>query len=85
MKNVEIYTSPTCHFCQELKSYLKENSITYTDVNIAGDEEKTKELVEKSGQIGVPVVFISSEEDMSNPEMIIGFNREKLAAALGIE
>ena len=76
-KNVTIYSTPTCHFCHMTKDFLKEKGIGYTDFNVASDLEKRREMVEKSGQMGVPVIFVGSE-------MIIGFDKERLVSALGI-
>lgn len=77
MKNVIIYSTPSCHFCHIAKDYFKENNITYTEYNVASDAEKRKELIDKSGQMGVPVIFIDSE-------MVIGFNKPKVASLLGL-
>ena len=76
-KNVSIYTTPTCHFCQMSKEYFKANNVNYTEFNVAADEEKRKEMVEKSGQMGVPVVFIGSE-------MVIGFDKKRFDELLGL-
>jgi glutaredoxin len=59
------------------KDFLKEKGIAFTDFNVAGDVEKRKEMIEKSGQMGVPVIFVGDE-------MIIGFDKPKLVSALGI-
>ena len=77
-KKVEIYTSPTCHFCKDLKAFLDEKNIAYTEYDVSADEEKMKELRERSQQMGVPIVFIDEKE------MIVGFDKEKITAALGI-
>ena len=77
-KKVEIYTSLTCHFCKDLKAFLDEKSVMYTEYDVSVDEEKRKELTERSQQMGVPVVFIDDKE------MIVGFDREKIIAALGM-
>lgn len=77
-KTVIIYSTPACHFCQELKTFLGEKGIEYTDYNVAEDEARRTEMVEKSGQMGVPVVFIGEE-------MLIGFDKEKVSELLGIE
>lgn len=77
-KKVEIYTSPTCHFCTELKAFLDEKKVTYTEYDVTADEEKRKELIDRSQQVGVPVMFID------DTEMIAGFEKEKIAAALGL-
>jgi glutaredoxin 3 len=76
-KTVTIYSTPTCHFCQMTKEFLKDKGITYTDYNVASDLEKRQEMVQKSGQMGVPVIFVGDE-------MIIGFDQERLSSMLGI-
>jgi glutaredoxin len=84
-KKVTIYSTPTCHFCQMTKDFLKEKGIGYTEYNVASDLEKRQEMIQKSGQMGVPVIFVG---DPSNPseqgEMIIGFDQERLVSSLGI-
>ena len=77
-KKVEVYTSPSCHFCNDLKEFLTEKGVTYTEYDVLADEEKRKELTERSQQMGVPVVFVDETE------MIVGFDKEKISAALGL-
>lgn len=77
-KTVTIYTTPTCHFCQMSKEYFKEHNVTYTEHNVATDMEKRQEMIEKSGQMGVPVVYIGDE-------MIIGFDKRRFDELLGIQ
>jgi glutaredoxin 3 len=77
MKPVTIYSTPTCHFCQMTKDFLKDKGIAYTEHNVAGDMEKRQEMIQKSGQMGVPVIFVGEE-------MIIGFDKAKLVSSLGI-
>ncbi len=74
---ITIYSTPTCHFCHMAKDYLKSKDIPFEDVNVAGDVEKQKELVAKSGQFGVPVIIIDDK-------MIVGFDRPKVNQLLGI-
>ena len=76
-KKVTIYSTPTCHFCHLTKDFFKANNIEYTDYDVATDMEKRKEMVERSGQMGVPVIFIDDE-------MIIGFDQQRLISLLGI-
>ncbi len=78
MKNVTIYSTPTCHFCHLAKDYFTANNIKFTDYNVATDLEKRKEMIEKTGQMGVPVIDIEGE-------ITIGFDQGRLAAALGIK
>ena len=59
------------------KDFFKEKNITYTEYNVASDLSKRKEMVEKSGQMGVPVIFIGDE-------LIVGFNKPKIAQLLGL-
>lgn len=76
-KQVTIYSTPTCHFCQMSKDFFKEKGIAYTEHNVASDLEKRQEMIQKSGQMGVPVIFVGDE-------MIIGFDKERLASILGV-
>ena len=76
-KNITMYTTPTCHFCHMTKEFLKKKGIEYTDYNVAEDADKRKEMIERSGQMGVPVIFVGNE-------MLIGFDKDKLSTALGL-
>jgi glutaredoxin-like YruB-family protein len=77
MKNVTIYTTPTCHFCHAAKNFFKEHNVTYTEKDVAGDAVARTEMVEKSGQMGVPVIFVDSD-------MIVGFDESRLKQVLAI-
>ncbi|MEX2028315.1 MAG: Uxx-star family glutaredoxin-like (seleno)protein [Candidatus Curtissbacteria bacterium] len=77
MKNVTIYSTPTCHFCHAAKEFFKANNIAYTEHNVASDVEKRQEMVEKSGQMGVPVIIIDDE-------LTVGFDKAKIAKLLGL-
>ena len=76
-KNVTIYSTPTCHFCNMTKEFLKEKGVGYTEFDVAHDLEKRQEMIQKSGQMGVPVIFIGNE-------MIIGFDKERIASLVGV-
>lgn len=76
-KNVVIYSTPTCTFCKAAKAFFKEHNIAFTDYDVAADREKAQEMIHKSGQMGVPVIFIGDD-------MIIGFDEERLTALLGV-
>ena len=76
-KQVVIYSTPTCHFCQQAKEFFKENNVEYTEHDVAADQAKAQEMVQKSGQMGVPVIFVG--EDMT-----IGFDEGKLREQLGL-
>ena len=77
-KKVIIYSTPTCTYCHHAKDFFKEHGIAYTEYNVASDLEKRKEMVDKSGQLGVPVIDIDGE-------ISVGYDEEVLSAALGIK
>jgi glutaredoxin-like YruB-family protein len=77
MKNVTIYSTPTCHFCHLAKDFFTANGIVYTEYNVASDLEKRKEMVEKSGQMGVPVIIIGDE-------VTVGFDKPRIVGLLAL-
>ena len=77
MKNVTIYSTPTCHFCHMAKDFFKENNVEFTDKNVAIDRASAEEMVQKSGQMGVPVIDIDGE-------IIVGFDEPRLRTLLEI-
>ena len=77
MKTVTIYSTPSCHFCHMAKDFFKEKNVAFTDIDVAADMEKRKEIIEKSGQMGVPVIVIGDD-------LIIGFNKPKIVELLGL-
>jgi len=70
-KKVVIYSTPTCPYCKRAKEYLSRKGISYTDIDVAQDREKAKEMIQKSGQMGVPVITIDNE-------VVVGFNQALL-------
>jgi len=79
MKKVEIYSTESCHFCHMAKEYFTEHNVPFTDYNVGTDTAKRAEMIEKSGQMGVPVIVVDDKD------LIVGFNEKKLAELLGIE
>ena len=77
MKKVTIYSTPTCHFCSLAKDYFKENNISFEAFDVASDSARRKEMAEKSGQLGVPVIVIDNE-------VIVGFDKPRIDQALGL-
>jgi len=77
MKKVVIYSTPTCHYCHMAKEYFDRHNVKYTEHNVATDLEKREEMLNRSGQMGVPVIFVGDE-------MTIGFDEPKLAGLLGL-
>lgn len=78
MSKVTIYSTPTCHYCNLAKNYFDEHKIKYESFNVASDMEKRREMMEKSGQLGVPVISIDGD-------IVVGFDRSRLAQLLGIQ
>jgi len=76
-KKVKIYSTPTCPYCIRAKQFLKENGIAFEDVDVSRDASAGEEMIQKSGQMGVPVLDIDGE-------IIIGFDKEKIIQALGL-
>jgi len=72
---VVVYSTPNCPWCKKAKEYLTQKGIAYREYNVADDRDKAKEMIEKSGQMGVPVITIDSE-------IIIGFNQAKIDSLL---
>jgi len=70
-KRVVIYSTPTCPYCKRVKDYLTRRGIPYIEHNVALDRDAAKEMVKKSGQLGVPVILIDDE-------VLIGFNQTPL-------
>ncbi|MCD5390175.1 MAG: glutaredoxin family protein [Candidatus Pacebacteria bacterium] len=75
MKEVTMYSTPTCHFCHMAEDYFKEKEIAYTKHDVSVDAEKRTEMMELTGQMGVPVIKIGDE-------FVIGFNQAKIEELL---
>lgn len=83
---VTVYSTPTCPYCKMAKEFFKENGVEFADVDVAADQEKAREMVEKSGQMGVPVIVVpASMSKTKNEEVVIGFDRSRLAELLSIQ
>lgn len=77
-KSVKIYSTPTCMYCKMAKDFFQKSGIAYEEVDVVDDMDARKEMVEKSHQLGVPVIDVDGE-------IFVGFNRSELAKALGIK
>jgi glutaredoxin 3 len=77
LKKVSIYSTPTCTYCKMAKDLFSANNVAFEEFNVASDLQKRQEMVQKSGQMGVPVITIDDE-------VIIGFDRSRLTKTLGI-
>ncbi len=78
MKPVLIYSTPSCHFCHMAKEYFTEKNVPFTDINVAEDAAKRTEMIQLSGQMGVPVIRIEND-------VIVGFNKPVIDDLLGLK
>lgn len=77
MKPVTIYSTPTCVYCKLAKDFFDTHRVEYVEHNVADDLEQRKIMVEKSHQLGVPVIDIGGE-------IFVGFDKSGIAKALGV-
>lgn len=75
---VTVYSTPTCPWCHVAKDFLKHQHIAFEDVNVAADVERAREMIQKSGQMGVPVIDVDGQ-------IIIGYDEQALKKALKIK
>ncbi len=71
MKKVTVYSTPTCPWCTKVKDYLDQNNVEYESFDVSKEREKAMEMIQKSGQQGVPVIDIDGK-------IVVGFNQKKL-------
>ena len=72
---VKVYSTPTCPYCHAAKEFLKENKIPFQDIDVSKDQTAAQEMIEKSGQMGVPVIDIGGT-------IIVGYDKEAIKKAL---
>jgi len=72
---VTIYSTPVCHFCHAAKEFFEENKVSFTDFDVASDAVKRQEMIDLTGQMGVPVIKIGDD-------IVIGFDEPKLKELL---
>lgn len=75
---IKIYTTSVCPYCNMAKNFLKENKISFEEINLENNPKAIKEMIEKSGQTGVPVLDIKGT-------IIIGFDVEKIKKTLKLK
>jgi glutaredoxin-like YruB-family protein len=75
---VIVFSTPTCTFCNQAKRYFREKNIRFTDVDISRDQSAARDILKKTGQMGVPVILI-------NNRPIVGFDRNKINQMLNIK
>ncbi len=74
---VTIYSTPTCAYCKMTKEFFKEHNVAYSEKNVAEDAGARNEMIQKSGQMGVPVIDIDGQ-------LVVGFQKEKLSDLLNL-
>ena len=74
---VRVFSTLSCPYCVTLKEFLKEHNIEFEDIDVSQDKAASDEMIEKSGQMGVPVIEIDGE-------IIVGFDKEKISKLLNI-
>jgi len=74
---IKVYSTPTCPYCVMVKKFLAENNIEFEDIDVSVNQTAAQEMVNKSGQMGVPVLEI-------NGQMVVGFDKAKIKKLLGI-
>jgi len=75
---VVVFSTPTCSYCNMAKSYFREKGIKFTDIDVSRDQTAARDMVRRSGQMGVPVIDIGGK-------IVVGFNRPQVNALLGIK
>lgn len=75
---VTIYSTSTCPYCKLAKAFMTEKHVAYTEINVQENPEKAEEMIQKSGQMGVPVIDVDGK-------IIVGFDQPALKEALGIK
>ena len=76
-KTITIYSTPVCHFCHMAKDFFNDKGIAFVEHDVASDLEKRKEMVDMTGQMGVPVIRIGDD-------IVIGFDEGKVKELLGV-
>ncbi|MBN1643594.1 MAG: glutathione S-transferase N-terminal domain-containing protein [Dehalococcoidales bacterium] len=70
-KNITLYVTPTCPWCHRTADYISSKGFSYTKYDVASDREKAREMIQKSGQMGVPVITIGQD-------IVVGFNQARI-------
>ncbi len=80
---IKIYSTPVCSYCHLLKDHLKKHNVEFEDVDVSKDQAAGQEMVNKSGQMGVPVSIITTDD--GKEEIITGFDKAKIDELLNIK
>jgi len=80
-KEVKVFSTPTCPYCDQLKDYLKEKKVEFEEIDLSKKADEAEKLIKKTGQMGVPAIIITNGNE---EEVIVGFDVEKIDKALDI-
>ena len=72
---VKVYSTKTCPWCHKVKEFLNDKGVKFQDIDVGADQKAANEMVEKSGQMGVPVTDIDGK-------IIVGYDKEAIEKAL---
>ena len=75
---VVVFSTPTCSFCNQAKRYFREKNVRFTDVDVSRDQSAARDMLKRTGQMGVPVILI-------NNRPIVGFDRRKINQILNLK
>ena len=78
MSKIIVFSTPTCGWCKKLKSYLRQNKISYTELDVSRNQRALKDMIRKSGQSGVPQMWIDNRP-------VIGFDKAKIDRMLNLK
>jgi glutaredoxin 3 len=76
-KKIKVYSTPTCSYCIRLKQFLNENNLVFENIDVSSNPAAAEEVVQRSGQMGVPVLDIDGE-------IIVGFDKDRIKMVLGL-
>lgn len=82
MAQVTIYSTPSCGYCTLEKEFLTDKGVEYTEIDVAADQDAAAQMVEKTGQMGVPVTIVAMED--GKEEVIVGFDQDRLTELLAL-
>jgi len=82
IKSYKVYSTATCVYCKLLKDWLKRHNVPYQEIDLSSNPSLGQEMVQKTGQIGVPVSIITLADQRE--EILLGFDPEHLSQVLGI-
>lgn len=75
---VIVFSTPTCSYCNMAKQYFRQKNVKFIDIDVSRDQAAARDMVRRSGQMGVPVIDIGGK-------IVVGFNRPKIDQLLGLK